>query len=671
VDLIGARERHAVLAAAVEEHRRRYYDEAEPVISDDAYDELVRELSDLELRHPGLAGPDSPTHRVGGGRPAAGVAVPHTEPLLGLTNVRSAAELTRWAERVARDAGEPVRFLCEPKIDGVALAAVYRAGRLVQAVTRGDGTAGEDVTAAARMIGGLPDRLAGDGVPALLDVRGEVFLELAGFRGLTELAQAAGRRAYATPRNAAAGLLLRRRPDGETARLRFAAHGLGARDGFAPATQSSAYRALAAWGVAVPADWAVAEDLPAVLRYLRRAVRRRAELPFDVDGVVVKIDEIGVRPRLGATSTAPRWATAVKFAAATAVTRLVDIAVHVGRTGRVTPYAVLDPVRIGGATISTATLHNAAEVARKRLRIGDLVAVRRAGETIPDVVGPVADEPGDGGREFRMSTLCPECGTPLELDRGADARCPQDRSCPARLRERLYHLAGGRALDIAALGPRAAAALVEHGLVTDEGDLFELDEDALLRVPAFARRGGGLTAAGRELLATLAGVRGRPLGNVLVALSIPHLGPATAGAIAAALGSLAAVAEAPADRLRDLPGVGPVAAAAVAEWFAVPWHRRIADRWLAAGVVAGPAAAPAAGPLDGVRIALTGTLPTMTRDEVVRAVTARGGRIVPAVSARTGFLVAGARPGRKLADARRHGVPILDENGLRALLARE
>jgi len=482
----------------------------------------------------------------------------------------------------------------------------------------------------------------------------------------------AGKPVYANPRNTAAGSLRQKDPRVTASRpLRMVVHGVGAREGFAPARQSESYEALRGWGLPVSDRFRVVDDLARVQDYIDYYGTHRHDVEHEIDGVVVKVDEVGVQRRLGSTSRAPRWAIAFKYPPEEVTTRLLDIRVNVGRTGRVTPYGVMEPVSVSGSTVEMATLHNASEVKRKGVLIGDSVVLRKAGDVIPEIVGPVVDLRDGSEREFVMPTACPDCGTALkpEKEGDADIRCPNSRSCPAQLRERLYHLAGRGGFDIDVLGYEAAAGLLEAGVVQDEGDVFDLDEPTLLRVAMFRRKDGGLTANGTKLLAALAAARDRPLWRVLVALSIRHVGPTAAQALARELRDVDAIFTADEARLAGVEGVGPVIAVAVREWWEVDWHRAIVAKWRAAGVrLVENAAEEGPRPLEGLSIVVTGSLAGFSRDGAKEAVQSLGGKVSGSVSKKTDFVVVGESPGTKLDKAVQLGRPVLDEDGFRVLL---
>ena len=671
------RERHAALAEEIRAHQFRYYVLDAPVISDGQFDELVRELQRLEAEHPGLVTPDSPTQQVGGTFSTEFRPVGHLERMLSLDNAFSEDELRAWIERVEREVGSGAHYLCELKIDGLAVSLVYENGRLVRAATRGDGRTGEDVTLNVRTVRDVPEQLTGTDefpVPELVEVRGEIFFAVDDFAKLNARLVEAGKTPFANPRNAAAGSLRQKDPRVTASRpLRLICHGLGRRKGFEPARQSESYAALRAWGLPVSEHTRVLSTFDELVEHIAYWGEHRHDAEHEIDGVVIKVDEVPLQRRLGSTSRAPRWAIAYKYPPEEATTKLLDIRVNVGRTGRVTPFAVMEPVKVAGSTVSLATLHNADEVRRKGVLIGDRVVIRKAGDVIPEVLGPVVEVRDGSEREFVMPTECPECGSPLrpEKEGDVDIRCPNARSCPAQLRERLFHLAGRGAFDIEGLGYEAATALLTSGVVTDEGDIFFLDADRLLEVPLFRTKAGTLSANGHKLLENLERAKDRPLWRVLVALSIRHVGPTAAQALAREFGALDAVAEADEERLAAVEGVGPTIAAAVREWFAVDWHREVVEKWRRAGVRMvdeRDEAVPRI--LEGLSIVVTGSLEGFSRDEAKEAIALRGGRAAGSVSKKTAFVVVGAEPGSKYDKAVQLKVPILDEAGFRVLLER-
>ncbi|HEV7583896.1 MAG TPA: NAD-dependent DNA ligase LigA [Mycobacterium sp.] len=664
------------LADEVREHQFRYYVRDAPTISDADFDELLRRLAALEEQHPELRTPDSPTQLVGGAGFATDfTSAEHLERMLSLDNVFSTEEFDMWAARIHAEVGTDVPYLCELKIDGVALALVYRKGRLVRAATRGDGRTGEDVTLNARTIDDVPERLtASDSypIPDVLEVRGEVFFRLADFEALNAALVEDGKTPFANPRNSAAGSLRQKDP-AVTARrkLRMICHGVGHTEGFRPASLHDAYLALGAWGLPVSTHTTRVDSAPGALERIAYWGEHRHDVDHEIDGVVVKIDDVTLQRRLGSTSRAPRWAIAYKYPPQEVQTKLLDIRVNVGRTGRVTPYAVLTPVKVAGSTVGMATLHNAAEVKRKGVLIGDTVVIRKAGDVIPEVLGPIADLRDDTEREFVMPTHCPECATLLApaKEGDADIRCPNSRSCPAQLRERVFHVAGRGAFDIEGLGYEAATALLAAAVITDEGDLFTLTEDDLLRTELFTTKAGTLSANGKRLLANLDKAKAQPLWRVLVALSIRHVGPTAARALAAEFGSLDAITSASTEQLAAVEGVGPTIAAAVTEWFTVDWHRAIVDKWQAAGVrMADERDASVPRTLSGLSIVVTGSLTGFSRDDAKEAIVSRGGKAAGSVSKNTAYVVAGDSPGSKHDKAVELGVPILDEDGFRRLL---
>lgn len=670
------RRRWQELADEVRGHQFRYYVRDAPVVSDAEFDELLRELQTLEDEHPELRTPDSPTQLVGGAGFATDfTSADHLERMLSLDNVFTPDELAAWAARTKGEIGDDAHYLCELKIDGVALALVYRDGRLDRAATRGDGRTGEDVTLNARTIDDIPEKLTGTKefpVPKVLEVRGEVFFRVADFEDLNAGLVAEGKPPFANPRNSAAGSLRQKNP-AVTARrrLRMICHGLGHAEGFRPKTLHDAYRALGDWGLPVSTHTARVTGIDAVTEHIAYWGERRHDVEHEIDGVVVKVDDIALQRRLGSTSRAPRWAIAYKYPPEEATTKLLDIKVNVGRTGRVTPFAFMEPVKVAGSTVSQATLHNASEVVRKGVLIGDTVVIRKAGDVIPEVLGPVVDLRDGSEREFVMPTECPECGTTLApaKEGDADIRCPNTRSCPAQLRERVFHVAGRGAFDIEGLGYEAAVALLQAGVITDEGDLFTIDSSDLLRTDLFKTKDGNLSANGKRLLVNLHEAKAKPLWRVLVALSIRHVGPTAARALATEYGTLDAIMAASEEELAVVEGVGPTIAAAVTEWFTVDWHRAIVDKWRAAGVrMADERDTSIKRTLEGLSIVVTGSLTGYSRDDAKEAIVARGGKAASSVSKKTAYVVAGDSPGSKFDKAVELGVPVLDEDGFTRLL---
>jgi DNA ligase (NAD+) len=666
------RERHAALSRTLDEHAFRYYVLDQPTVSDAEYDALMRELDAIEEQHPTLRTPDSPTQNVMGTYSTEFTPVDHLERLMSLGNVFTPEELQAWGVRVAKEAPAAC-FLCELKIDGLAVALVYREGRLVRAATRGDGRTGEDITPNVRTLRSVPQQLQGDGVPPLLEVRGEVFIATDDFARLNERLVAEGKAPFANPRNAAAGSLRQKDPRVTAGRpLSLTVHGIGAREGWEPDTQSGAYAQLEQWGLPISSHYAVYDDLADALGYIARWGEHRHDVEHEIDGVVVKVDQVPLQRRLGATSAAPRWAIAHKYPPEEAVTELLNIWVSVGRTGRATPFAQLAPVHVGGVTVSNATLHNQDEVRRKDVRVGDRVVVRRAGDVIPEVVAPVDADRPDRPAPWVMPSTCPSCGTGLRPTREGDKdlRCPNSRSCPAQLRERVFALASRSALDIEGLGYEAARSLTEQGLVQDEGDVLLLDEEQLCRSAFYTNKAGQLSAAARQLLTSLQEVKDRPLWRFLVALSIRHVGAPTARDLARHFGSMHRIEEASVEELAAVEGVGPVVAQAVVDWFAVDWHREVVEKWRRAG--AALADAPAGSgprPLEGLSVVVTGTLASYSRDGATEAVQDRGGKVTSSVSKKTDFVVVGSDPGASKYDkAVKLGLPMLDDAGFGVLL---
>jgi DNA ligase (NAD+) len=676
--VVDPQHRHAELVERIDRMRFDYFVRDDPTASDAEYDKLMLDLQALEKQHPDLRTPDSPTQTVGGTFSTDFAAVDHIERMMSLDNAFSPEELAAWAERVERDKGTAtVHYLCELKVDGVAINLLYEQGRLVRALTRGNGATGEDVTLNVRTISSAPTMLtrnevAGDDLPSLLEVRGEVFFPVEKFAALNVRLVESGKAPFANPRNAAAGSLRQKDPRVTASRsLSMVVHGIGAREGFTPTLQSAAYETLRGWGLPVSGRFEVVDDLVGVQRYIDHYGEHRHSVEHEIDGVVVKVDEVAVQRRLGSTSRAPRWAIAFKYPPEEVTTKLLDILVNVGRTGRVTPFGAMEPVFVSGSTVSMATLHNASEVERKGVLIGDTVVLRKAGDVIPEIVGPVVALRDGTERTFVMPTTCPDCGTLLKYEKEGDAdiRCPNNRTCPAQLRERIFHMSGRGAFDIDVLGFEAAVGLLQAGVVHDEGDIFDLDETSLGRVELFTLKDGGMTANGRKLLDAIEAAKDRPLWRVLVALSIRHVGPTAAQALARAFRSVEAIRAASQEELAATDGVGPVIGQAVRDWFDVDWHQAIVQRWAKAGVRLeedevdeGPR------PLEGLSIVVTGSLESFSRDGATAAIQQLGGKVVGSVSKKTDFVVVGESPGSKFDKAVSLGVPILDEAGFGVLL---
>jgi DNA ligase (NAD+) len=700
-----AREKHARLAEQIEEHRFRYYVKDAPVVSDAEFDKLLKALEALEDEHPGLRTPDSPTQKVAGAYATEFTAVEHRERMLSLDNTFNDDDLAAWAERIHKELGDQeFHFLCELKVDGLAVNLTYEHGRLTRAATRGDGRTGEDITPNVRTIAEIPDRLHGDTVPDLVEIRGEVYFPMEKFAELNERLVAAGDKPFANPRNAAAGSLRQKDPRVTASRpLHMVVHGIGALAGFEGMTRlSQAYELLGSWGLPTSPHNRVVDGLDGVREFIAYYGENRHSVAHEIDGVVVKLDEIRLQGRLGSTARAPRWAIAYKYAPEEVNTKLIDIKVGVGRTGRVTPYAQVEPVTVAGSEVEFATLHNQEVVKAKGVLIGDTVVLRKAGDVIPEILGPVVDLRDGSEREFVMPAECPECGTPLRAmkEGDIDLRCPNARACPAQLRERVSYLAGRECLDIEHFGGVAAAALtrplepVEPPLV-DEGDLFDhtvekllpikayvLDQDSGLPkrdpktgeekvVTVFANQKGEPKKNTLALLQKIEEAKTRPLARFLNGLSIRHVGPVAAQALAREFRSIDRIEQATEEELSNIDGVGGIIATALKEWFAEEWHREIIRKWKAAGV---PLEDESTGedegprPLEGLTVVVTGTLEQFTRDGAKDALQSRGAKVTGSVSKKTSFVVVGDNPGSKYDKAMQLKVPVLDEDGFVVLL---
>ncbi|MFD4526912.1 NAD-dependent DNA ligase LigA [Streptomyces sp. NPDC058470] len=699
-----AREKHALLAEQIEEHRFRYYVRDQPVISDADFDKLLRSVEALEDEYPELRTPDSPTQKVAGAYETEFTSVQHRERMLSLDNAFDDLELAAWAERVARDVGTTdYHLLCELKVDGLAVNLTYERGRLTRAATRGDGRTGEDITPNVRTIAEIPDRLKGDRVPDLVEIRGEVYFPMEKFEELNARLVEAGDKPFANPRNAAAGSLRQKDPRVTASRpLHMVVHGIGAREGFDIDRLSQAYELLHEWGLPTTPYAKVVDDLDGVREFIAYYGENRHSVQHEIDGVVVKLDEIRLQGRLGSTARAPRWAIAWKYAPEEVNTKLINIRVGVGRTGRVTPYAQVEPVTVAGSEVEFATLHNQDVVRAKGVLIGDTVVLRKAGDVIPEILGPVVDLRDGSEREFVMPAECPECGTPLRpmKEGDIDLRCPNARTCPAQLRERLFYLAGRKALDIDHFGYVAAAALTKplepaEPPLMDEGDLFDLTIERLLPIKAyvldqdsglpkrdpktgeekiatvFANQQGEPKKNAIAMLDTIAAAKERPLARVLTGLSIRHVGPVAAEALAREFRSIDRIEAATEEELAATEGVGAIIATSLKQWFAEDWHREILRKWRAAGVrmeeeSSGEDEGPR--PLEGLIVVVTGTLEHHTRDGAKEALQSRGAKVTGSVSKKTSFVVVGDNPGSKYDKAMQLKVPVLNEDGFAVLL---
>ncbi|BBC32756.1 DNA ligase [Streptomyces graminofaciens] len=700
-----AREKHARLAEQVEEHRFRYYVKDAPVVSDAEFDQLLRSLEALEEEHSELRTPDSPTQKVAGAYETEFTSVQHRERMLSLDNAFDDLELAAWAERVHKDVGASAyHLLCELKVDGLAVNLTYEHGRLTRAATRGDGRTGEDITPNVRTIAEIPDRLKGESVPDVVEIRGEVYFPMEEFEKLNARLVEAGDKPFANPRNAAAGSLRQKDPRVTATRpLHMVVHGIGALEGFQGLTRlSEAYDLLKTWGLPTARHNRVVDDLDGVREFIAYYGEHRHSVEHEIDGAVVKLDEIPLQGRLGSTSRAPRWAIAYKYAPEEVNTKLVNIRVGVGRTGRVTPYAQVEPVTVAGSEVEFATLHNQDVVKAKGVLIGDTVVLRKAGDVIPEILGPVADLRDGSEREFVMPAECPECGTALRpmKEGDVDLRCPNSQSCPAQLRERLFYLAGRKCLDIENFGYVAAAALTrplepsEPPLI-DEGDLFDLTIERLLPIKAyvldqdsglpkrdpktgeekiatvFANQEGAPKKNAVAMLENIQAAKERPLARILTGLSIRHVGPVAAEALAREFRSIDRIEQATQEELATTEGVGPIIAASLKEWFAVDWHKEILRKWKAAGVRMedehiGEDEGPR--PLEGLTVVVTGTLERHTRDGAKEALQSRGAKVTGSVSKKTSFVVVGENPGSKFDKAMQLKVPVLNEDGFAVLL---
>ena len=650
------------LVDLINTHRRAYYEGNTVLIADAEYDALLQELESLEAKYPELVTGDSPTPTVGGSANVAFSPVTHLERMMSLDNAFSSEELRAWAAKVG-----DAKFLCELKIDGLAINLRYENGNLVSAATRGDGVVGEDVTANVLTIKSIPRKLSGEGIPPVVEVRGEIFFGLADFAKLNEALIAEGKAPFANPRNSASGSLRQKDPKVTATRpLRMLVHGVGAWQNAPLANQSEIYGLLASWGLPTSPRVRVVETIDEVIAYIDEFQAQRHSLEHEIDGVVVKVDSLSEQRELGFTSRAPRWAIAYKYAPEQVNTKLLDIRVSVGRTGRATPYAVVEPIKVAGSVIEFATLHNQDVVKAKGVLIGDTIVIRKAGDVIPEILGPVIELRDGTERAFVMPKNCPDCGAELRsmAEGDIDLRCPNSESCPAQLRERVAHIGSRGVLDIEALGEVTAVELCKD-LLKSESELFALTMDQLLSVDYFKKKDGTPAEVSIKLLKNLEDAKTRPLWRILVALNMRHVGPVAARSLANHFGSVEAIFAATEAELSEVDGVGAILAQSLKEWILVDWHKRILDRWTECGVqVATPnfeSAMRTDGVFSGKTIVVTGSLVEMTREQAEEAVIERGGKASGSVSKNTSFVVAGPGAGSKLAKAESLGVEVIDE----------
>ena len=667
-----ARHRITELTQEIRDHQFKYYVLDAPTITDAQFDKLLKELEALEAQNPELLEPDSPSLGVGGGFATTFDQHDHIEKMMSLDNVFDEDELNTWFDRVEKESPSP-QYLCELKVDGLAINLLFEDGQLVRALTRGNGVTGEDVTLNVKTIKVLPHSLTGKKVPKRIEVRGEVFFPVAAFNQLNEELEEAGKALFANPRNSAAGSLRQKDPRVTASRpLSVVVHGVGANDGLVFKNQSDAYTELRKLGLPTSDRFKVCGTRAEVIEFIHFYNEHRHDVEHEIDGVVIKVDSISEQRKLGFTSRAPKWAIAYKYPPEEVTTKLLDIKVSVGRTGRVTPFAFMEPVKVAGSTVTNATLHNQEEIERKGVLIGDTVIVRKAGDVIPEVLGPVRDKRTGKEKKFVMPTHCPECGSELKAitEGDVDIRCTNQRSCPAQLRERIFYIGSRAALDVDVLGLEAAIAMLADQIIEDEGDLFNLTEEKLVKSSFFTKKDGSAGKNVNKLLAALEEAKTRPLWRTVVSLSIRHVGPTAAQALAARLGSMDAISKASVAELADIDGVGGVIAESIVEWFSVDWHQAIIKKWSAAGVamenIVGEAKPQT---LAGLTFVVTGGLEHFTRDSIAETITAHGGKPSSSVSKKTDYVLVGSDPGSKLAKAQELGVTIIDESRFLELLA--
>ena len=669
-DLAKAKVRVEELRERLNYHSYRYHVLDDPEVSDAEYDELMNELRGLEERFPELVTPDSPTQRVGATPTDLFAPIQHRTPMLSLDNAFSAEELQAWATRVERGVGSGADYSCELKIDGVAVALTYEDGVLTKGATRGDGRTGEDITANVRTVRSVPQRLDVKGPPAYLEVRGEIYLPVRAFERLNEELLEVEKRPFANPRNAAAGSLRQKDPKVSASRpLALLVHSFGYADGI----RFDSHSGFLDWSrearLPVAPTSEVVKDVDHVVAYLRHWEADRHSVAWEVDGAVVKVDQTALQQELGATSHAPRWAIAYKFPPEERTTLLREIGVHTGRTGIVTPFAFLEPVQVAGVTISTATLHNEDEVRRKDVREKDTVVVRRAGDVIPEVVGPVLTKRKKGTRRWSFPKTCPSCGTALVRKEGeAYWRCPNKRGCPSQNIEWLFSFASRGGLDIEGLGYKTGIALIDLGLVTDPGDVFSLTADDLAQLPGFADKSIS------NLMSSIEAGKDRPIWRLLTALNIPHVGTHVAQVLASAFVTIDALMDASEQDIDDVEEIGPEIARSVHAWFADEGNRQLIEKLRAAGVRMkdeAPKKRNGTRPLAGKTIVLTGGLESLSRDEAAGAAEAAGARVASSVSKKTDFVVVGENPGTKAARAEELGIETIDEREFAKRLGRK
>ena len=656
----------------IRDHQFKYYVLDQPTITDAQFDDLIKELQKLEDKNPELREADSPTQHVGGGFSTQFEQRDHIEKMMSLDNVFDLDELSTWFDRVEKEISGP-QYLCEVKVDGLAINLTYEDGVLIRGLTRGNGTTGEDVTLNVKTIKNLPHALQGKKLPSLIEIRGEVFFPINAFNELNESLEEAGKQLFANPRNGAAGSLRQKDPRVTASRpLSVVVHGVGAKEGITFDSQSGAYEELKKLGLPTSDRFKVCGTRKEVEKFIQYYSDHRHDVEHEIDGVVIKVDSLAQQQQLGFTSRAPKWAIAYKYPPEEVTTKLLDIKVSVGRTGRVTPFAFMEPVKVAGSTVTNATLHNAEEIVRKGVLIGDTVVIRKAGDVIPEVLGPVIEKRTGKEKAFVMPTQCPECGSTLRaMSQGdVDIRCPNTQSCPAQLRERIYYIGSRAALDIDVLGYEAAVALLDAKIITDESDLFDLTAQKLATSDFFTKKDGTQAANVEKLLAALDEAKTRPLWRTLVALSIRHVGPTAAQGLAASLGSIKAISQASASELAAVDGVGQIIADSIVEWFSIDWHKAIITKWEAAGVrMVNEPTETLPQTLAGLTFVVTGGLESFSRDGISETITAHGGKASSSVSKKTDYVLVGSDPGSKLGKAQELGVPVIDEAKFKELLA--